>query len=366
MINLMTTYDNMETVPPEDIFVDKDAGETGRYYVTLESGDKYLCRYGNASASLLDSPAFSEECYYQNKDELTDIEKNTRLYPYYHSVNLRSPGCGPLPNVSAGTGEWACPKGVSVSSVPVYVSCLFQCFNGATVKIRCTEKLKWNNTLQSGVCSSLALRVENIDSPSKNLHLEIIVPIACLLLIFFTLLIVQRRLYKKCPNLMKRICDSPDTDDALNDTELPVVLGCEIEPGSQKCPETNQIANRTHDVQLQKDASDQNDLNSNTSQDLNRRSDSSSNVPLETMISEASGRYSDCNYSQDTNTSIIQNICRMILNIFHPSHHFQLLMSTPYLQKQTHSEVNSSKRMWHSSSTLQKEPILLNQIPVQR
>ncbi|XP_062604495.1 uncharacterized protein LOC134266297, partial [Saccostrea cucullata] len=25
------------------------------------------------------------------------------------------------------------------------------------------------------------------------------------------------------------------------------------------------------------------------------------------MISEASGRYSDCNYSQDTNTSIIQN-----------------------------------------------------------
>ncbi|XP_062579211.1 uncharacterized protein LOC134241144 [Saccostrea cucullata] len=135
----------MGTFLPEDIYVNKDAGETGRYYVTLESGDKYLCRYGNASASFLDSPAFSEECYYKNKDVLTYIEKNTGLFPYYHSVNLRPPGCGSLPNVTGAGGKWACPRGVSPSSVPVYESCHLKCISGASIKVRCTEKLEFDS-----------------------------------------------------------------------------------------------------------------------------------------------------------------------------------------------------------------------------
>ncbi|XP_062609154.1 uncharacterized protein LOC134270917 [Saccostrea cucullata] len=159
---------------------------------------------------------------------------------------------------------------------------------------------------------------KNSDPSTTNLPLVIILSIACLILIIFiAVLIVQRRLYKKCPNLMKRICDSPETDNALNVPEMPD-LGCEIEPGSQKCPETNQKAKRTNDVQLLKDASDQNDLNSNTSQEFNKRRDSSSDVSLDTMNSEASRRYSDCNYSRETNTSIIQNDWREGSEYFPP------------------------------------------------
>ncbi|XP_061164142.1 uncharacterized protein LOC133173202 [Saccostrea echinata] len=301
----------MGTLPQQDIYVDRDGGETGRYYVTLESGNKYSCHYGDANPNLIDSPAFSEECYNQNKHVLTDIENNTGQFPYYRSANLtRSPGCGPLPNVTSGTGEWVCPKGVSLSSVPVYVSCLFQCLNGTTnIKVRCTEKLKWDNNL-SGVCSSDALSDKNFDPPSTNLPLAIIMPImACLLLIFFLVLfITKRRLNIKCANLKKKLCNSSDTDNNFNDTESPSVLGCEKKPRSQKCPVKNQIANRTHDVQQQKDASGRKDLDSNTSQESHRMSDSSNNDLLQTMNSETSSRFSDfCNYNGGTNTSYPQN-----------------------------------------------------------
>ncbi|XP_061164300.1 uncharacterized protein LOC133173325 [Saccostrea echinata] len=151
MVVMVITAQGMGTLPTPHFYVDRENGETGRYYVTLPStGNKYLCYYDKAS-SLHIKNAFSEPCYEQNKEILTDTENTTKTYPYFFSKVGEPPGCGSLPNVTGAKDEWACPRGVSPLSVPVYESCHLQCFDGASIKVRCTEKLKFDG-LTSHMC----------------------------------------------------------------------------------------------------------------------------------------------------------------------------------------------------------------------
>lgn len=136
MIAMVIMERKCNSVPSSEFFIDKEKGETGRYLV---SSGPNLCHYGRAS-HLHFLNTFSEQCYTQNKDLLTEHENSSRTYPYFYPSVGTPPGCGPLPIVN--DGKWECPDGVSPLSVPVNESCRILSKGDYVQIVRCTDKLE--------------------------------------------------------------------------------------------------------------------------------------------------------------------------------------------------------------------------------
>lgn len=208
------------SVPSSEFLIDKDKGETGRYFVS--SGRNYLCHYGRASHMHFPN-AFSEQCYTQNKDLLTEHENSSKTYPYFNSSVGTPPGCGPLPVVN--DGKWECPNGVSPLSVPVYESCRILCKGDSVqkrtiVKVRCTETLEWDHTLLSAICAVIK------NSSGTSIHVQdpgtlkvaIITVLVSVIIVLIVLSIFRKLRRIKCRHLQKLLGNSvsPDNTVSLN------------------------------------------------------------------------------------------------------------------------------------------------------
>ncbi|XP_052674745.1 uncharacterized protein LOC128156595 isoform X2 [Crassostrea angulata] len=161
MVAVVIIQSGCNSVPSSEFLIDKDKGETGRYVVS--SDRNYLCHYGRASDMHFQN-RFSEQCYKQNKNHLTEHENRSRTYPYFNPSVGAPPGCGPLPVVNGS--KWECPYGVSPLSVPVYESCRVLCKGESLqrrtlVKVRCTEKLEWDHPMLSAVCAVIKSSSDN-------------------------------------------------------------------------------------------------------------------------------------------------------------------------------------------------------------
>uniref|UniRef100_K1QLK0 Uncharacterized protein n=1 Tax=Magallana gigas TaxID=29159 RepID=K1QLK0_MAGGI len=163
--------DSIRFVDDLSTLLDPDNPRNWQGLAHVVSSDRnYLCHYGRASDMHFQN-RFSEQCYKQNKNHLTEHENRSRTYPYFNPSVGAPPGCGPLPVVNGS--KWECPYGVSPLSVPVYESCRVLCKGESLqrrtlVKVRCTEKLEWDHPMLSAVCAVIKSSSDSLKTVEEN------------------------------------------------------------------------------------------------------------------------------------------------------------------------------------------------------
>lgn len=274
MVAVVIIESGCNSVPSSEFLIDKDKGETGRYFVS--SDHNYLCHYGRASDMHFQN-RFSEKCYKQNKNLLTEHENSSRTYPYFNPSVGAPPGCGPLPVVNGS--KWECPYGVSPLSVPVYESCRVLCKGESLqrrtlVKVRCTEKLEWDHPMLSAVCAVIKNSSgASLHGQNQELKVAIITGLVSVVIVLIVLCIFRKLKRIKCSRLQKLLGNSvfPDNTMSLNSVCTADVGNVQQRNVVNEDTAKNQLRTQNSDVDNQN--SDVDNQNSDVDKEHNTLSD---------------------------------------------------------------------------------------------